>query len=100
MRFRLVAVNYKKNIKLKERVSMIWHYFLWVLHVDGVYIATKRNFLYGVVLLCFLIVYDDVKEPHLLTYEQSDFSNALLCYMQHEFAVKNILVILRKLLRM
>ena len=78
---------------------MIWHCLLWVLHIDGMCITTKRNFLSECVSLCFLIVRDDVKEPHLLTSEPSEHSNALLRCMQCEFTVNDMLVLLNKLLK-
>ena len=99
MRVHLVAVNCKGILKAQERVTMIWHCLLWILHVDGVCITTKRNFLSECVSLCFLIMRDDVKEPHLLTSEPSEHSNALLRCMQREFTVKDLLILLNKLLR-
>ena len=71
-----------------------------VLHVDRVCIKPKHNFLSKFVSLCFLVIRNDVKEPHLLTTEPSEYSNALLRHMQREFTVKDLLALLNKLLRM
>ena len=49
----LVAVNCKDKLKASERVTMIWHSFLWLIHVDGVSVTTKCNFLSECVSLCF-----------------------------------------------
>ena len=93
----LVAVNCKDKLKASERVTMIWHSFLWLIHVDGVSVTTKRNFLSECVSFCFLIMRDDVTDPHLLTTEPSEHSNALLRCMQREFTVKDFLVLVNKM---
>lgn len=71
----LVAVNCNDKLKALERVTMIWHSFLWVIYIDVVSVTTKHNFLSGCVSLCFLIMRDDVTDPHLLTTEPSEHSN-------------------------
>lgn len=99
MRTHLFAVNSKSCLLPKERVFMLWHSFLWFLHIDGVSIITKKNFLSECVSLSFLILRDDVSEPHLLTSEPSEHANALLRGLKREFTVKDLIYMIAGLVR-
>ena len=72
---------------------MLWSSFLFFLHIDGVYLTTKRNFLSECVSLCFLMMRSDILEPHLLTSEPSENTNSMLRGIQRDFTVRGFTII-------
>ena len=90
-RAHLYAVNTKNGLLPRERVIMLWHSLIWILHIDGVSIITKRNMLSECISLSFVIMRNDVSEPHLLTTEPSEHSNAILRGLRREFTIKDLL---------
>ena len=60
MQLHLVAVNFKGKLQSKERVMMLWSFLLFLIHIDGIHITTKINWLYECVSLCLLIMRYDI----------------------------------------
>ena len=99
MQVHLVAVNCKGTIQYKERVMTLWYYFLFFLHIDGVCITTKRNWISECVSLHFLIMRFDIVENYLLIDEPSEYTNDMLRVTQREFTVRDFSTIINKLHR-
>ena len=98
IRVKLVSVNCKGILNTQQRVEMLWSSLLFTLHSDGTHVTTKRNTILEFVLMSFIMLRNDVLQPHLLRTEISEHSNAMLCGMQREFTMKDFLDIIEKLL--
>ena len=97
-RVHLFSINAKGNIvTARERVVMLWSSLLWVLHVDGTHIITKRNWIVECVSLAFLLMRSDVIQIHRTTTEPSEHSNAIMRGIVREFSVLDFLSIINKL---
>ena len=57
----------------------------------------KKNYMSECISLCFLILRNDITQPHLLTTEPSEHANALARGMIREFTVKNLIYLTAKL---
>ena len=61
-------------------------YFMFILsiflHIYGVHITPKRNWLSECFPLCFLIMRSDIAEPHLLTSKTYEHTNYMIRGMQ------------------
>lgn len=99
MRVHLACINMKGRLKPKERISMLWSTFLYILHIDGVSILTKRNWASECISLSFLIMVSDVRYPHRLTSEPSEHSIAIMQNLCREFTVNDLISVIQKLLR-
>lgn len=64
MQVHLACIDMKGRLKPKERISMLWSTFMFILHVNGVSIVIKRNWASECILLSFLIMLSDVHCPH------------------------------------
>ena len=82
MRVHLVSVNFKGKFHAKESVIISCSYFLLFLHIYGVHITPKRNWLSECFPLCFLIMRSDIAEPHLLTSKTYEHTNYMIRGMQ------------------
>ena len=78
---------------------MLWSSLLFLIHINGIHITTKRNWLYECISLCLLIMCSDIVKPCLLTFEPSENTNDMLRGMQREFTVMNFFIIINKLHR-
>ena len=76
MRTHIFAVNSEFVIQAKTRVYMLWRSLIFMLHIDGVHHATKKNWLVSTISLCFLILRKDIVQPHRVTSEPSKHSIA------------------------
>eukprot|EP00978_Attheya_sp_CCMP212_P031522 scaffold119429_cov71-Attheya_sp.AAC.1 len=65
----LYAVNRKGPLSARGCIWMIWSATVFFLHIKGVSIVTKRNFLMGALPLCFLAIDDLVDLLHRTTDE-------------------------------
>ena len=65
----LFSMNCKEKLNAKERVMMLWSSLMFLLHVDGVHIITKRNWLLECNSMVFVMMRNDVTAPHWLTSE-------------------------------
>jgi hypothetical protein len=65
----LYAVNRKGPLSARGRIWMIWSATIFFLHIKGVSIVTKRNFLMGALPLCFLAMDNLVALLHRTTDE-------------------------------
>jgi hypothetical protein len=65
----LYAVNRKGPLSARGRIWMIWSATVFFLHIKGVAIVTKRNFLMGALPLCFLAMDNLVDLLHRTTDE-------------------------------
>jgi len=97
MRVRLFAVNCKGQLSANERIVMLWSSLVFMIHIDGAFITTKRNLINECIGLCFLIMRDDVIQPHRLTSEPSEHTFALVRTMVREFTVLDFENLVRKL---
>ena len=77
-RAHLAAVNMKDVIDPEHRVTMLWSAFIWSLHIDGMSITTKRNLCSECISMAFMMMLNEVGDPHLVTTEPSEHSNAIL----------------------
>ena len=98
-RAHLAAVNMKDVINPEDRVTMIWYAFIWSLHIDGMSITTKRNLCSECISMAFMMMLNEVGDPHLITTEPSEHSNTMLRGMQREFTVLGAMTLFQKLLR-
>ena len=99
MRVHLFAVNCKGVLTANERVTMVWTSMIFFLHIDGAHVTTKRNWINETISLCFLMLREDVLQPHRLTSEPSEHTFALLRSMIREFTALDFLNLVRKLNR-
>jgi hypothetical protein len=95
-RVHLFAVNCKRTLRASERVTMLWSSLLFSLHVDGVSIITKRNWIVECVSLSFLMLRSDVTQPHRLTEEPSEHFFAILRTIVREFTLMDFLNLISK----
>ena len=100
MRAHLFAVNSKGVLTSKQRVTMLWSALIFFVHVDGAHITTKRNIINEIIGMCFLILREDVIQPHRLTSEPSEHSFAILRCMIREFTVLMFIYLVHKLDRL
>ena len=54
MSVNLYLVMSVRTLTVKKRVIMLWPSFVFILHVDGVYLITKRNLITECILVFFL----------------------------------------------
>ena len=97
MKTYLFAIITKHSLKPIERVQMMWHSLLWLLHIDGLPIITKNNYLSECVSLLFLILRNVITQPHTLTIELSEHANSLMRGMKRDFNVKDHVFLVAKL---
>ena len=97
MRAHLTAINIKGSLSCKERISMLWSSFLFLLHVDGASIVTKRNWASESVSMCFMMMYQAVIRPHRLSSEPSEHSIAIMRNLCREFTVNDLISVVSKL---
>ena len=90
------SVNIKHSLKTIEIFQVIWHSLLWFLHIDSVSIISKKNYSLECVSLCFIILRNDITQPHLLATEPSEHANALMRGMTQDFTVKDLIYLVAK----
>ena len=49
----LFAVNSEFVVQAKTRVFMLWSSLIFMLHIDGVHHATKKNWLVSTICICY-----------------------------------------------
>ena len=91
MRVYLFAINCKGNLNKKTRVTLIWSLLIFLLHVDGVHHATKKNWIIFSVLMSFLILRHNMVRPHRATSKPIKHSIAHLCAIVREFSVRDLI---------
>jgi hypothetical protein len=96
MRVHLCSVNCKGKVNAKQRVSMIWSSFLYLLHVDGVSIITKRNWATETVSLCFVMMRDDIMRPGRSASELSEHTYGSMRGISREFTVNDFIHLVAK----
>ena len=79
-----------------DDVMVLLHIFI---HIGGVHITTKINFLSECDSICFLIMRSDIVGPRLLTYEPSEHKNNMLRGLRRGFTVRAFLNVVNKLHR-
>ena len=96
-RAHLFAINCKQALKNTDRVKLLWSSLIYFLHLHGVSIVTKRNWIMCVLTNSFLLMRSDVVEPHRTTSEPVEhvFGNARS--IDREFTVKTWGEIVRKI---
>ena len=99
MRVHLCAVNCKGTLTAKERVTMLWSSLLVCLHVDGVSITTKRNWVTECISMVFMMMRFDVMSPHRLTSEPSEHSFAIMRGICREFTMNDFISLVQKQVR-
>ena len=99
MRAHLTTINMKGKLKPNERISMLWSSFLFLLHVDGVSVVTKRNWASEVISMCFIIMCQLSVRPHRLTSEPSEHSIAIMRRSCREFTVNDFISVVQKISR-
>jgi len=57
---------------------MLWSAFIWLLHIDGMSITTKRNLCSECIFMAFMMMLNEVGDPYLVTIEPSEHSKAAL----------------------
>lgn len=97
MRIRLFVFNSRGALTAKKWISIIWSSFLYLLHVDGVSVTTKRNWVTEMISLCFMMMLLDIIRPDRLTSEPSEHSTALTRNFCREFTVNDFVHIVQKL---
>ena len=98
-RLHLFAVNYKGRIPAEARIKMLWSSLVYFLHMDGVHILTKRNWILGVVPMIFMMMRADVMNPSRLTSEPNEHVFGQLRTMDREFTVNKFVLLVEKLER-
>ena len=96
MRAHLYGVNCEANLSPKTRVYLTWSSLIFMLHIDGVHVTTKRNWIVASISLCFLYMRSDVRLPHRLTSETSEHSIAHMQAVTHEFTMLDLISIINK----
>jgi len=99
LRVHLFAINSKGKLSARERIIMLWCSLLFQLHIDGVSIITKRNWVLECISMSFLMMRSDVVRPHRLTSKPSEHSFAILHTMIREFTVSDFVSLIQKLRR-
>ena len=80
-------------------VTLLWYDFIWSLQIDGMSITTKRNLCSECISMAFMMMLNEIGDPHLVTTELLEHSNAMMRGMQREFTVLGAMPLLGKLLR-
>jgi hypothetical protein len=96
-RAHLFAVNFNRNLCNKDRVQLLWASMIYFVHLDGVSIITKRNWIMGCIANCFLMMRSDVVEPHRTTSEPCEHVFGHGRSIHREYTVKVWGDIVRKL---
>ena len=99
MRAHLTAIDLKGKLKQNERISMLWSSFLFLLHVGGVSVATKRNWASEVISMCFITMCQLSVRPHRLTSEPSEYSMVIMRRFCREFTVNDFNAVIQKFSR-
>jgi hypothetical protein len=101
MRAHLFAVNASEDaLAASQRVFMLWTSFLFILHVDGVSITTKRNWASETISMVHVMMRSDVVKPYRLTSEPSEHSFASMRFIVREFTVNDFINIIQKMSRL
>lgn len=82
------SVNCKSNLNNIDRVKLLWASLIFFLHLNGVSIHTKRNFIIACIANCFILMRSDVVNPHRATSEPSEHTFGHARSIEREFTVK------------
>ena len=96
-RAHVFAVNFNRDLSNKDRVQLLWASMIYFIHLDGVSIITKRNWIMGCIANCFLMMRSDVVEPHRTTSEPCEHVFGHSRSIHREYTVKVWGEIVRKL---
>ena len=97
MRLHFFAVNSEFVIHAKTRVYMLWSFLIYMLHIDGVHHATKKNWLVSTISLSFIMLRSNIIRTHRVTSETSEHTIAKIRSFKREFTVSDIIDIIFKM---
>ena len=98
-RVHLFAINYKGSLNCKIRVCLLWSSLIFFLHLHGVSIITKRNWIVAAIANSFLMMNQTVIHPHKTTSEPCEHTFGHARSFKREFTVRDFTQIVSKISR-
>ena len=72
---------------------------IFTLHMDGISVIVKRNWIIGTVGAIFLLMIDDVVDPYLTTTESCEYTFSHMRHICKEFVARDFCLIIEKIAR-
>ena len=96
MQTHLFVTNSVGVVDAKTREMMLWSSLIFILHIDGAHITTKKNFIMTTIYLMFLMMRSDITRVHRLTSKSSEHSIGNLRAIKKEFTVGDFIHMMNK----
>ena len=95
----LFTINYKETLNYEIRVCLLWSSLIFFLHLHGVSIITKRNWIVAAIANSFLMIDQTVIHPHKATSEPCEHIFRHARSFKRDFTIRDFTQIVSKISR-